>query len=180
MKESELTRPEAVLAGLLYALAGSVYRTKLVKLVYLLDEANYRLRGQTMTGFEYVWDNYGPNAESNGIVHQLDGMVEAGMVVMRSTEGPQGPRYIYKISPHCDLANLQLTSDNWVEIYTAVSKYGKLNTRQIVSFSKATAPMRKAKQYNALELTQDTPADTRRSRRRSLLAGNFGGNSQQI
>ena len=65
--------------------------------------------------------------------------------------------YIYKIGPHCDLANLQLTSDDWVEIHTAVSKYGKLNTQQIVSFSKATAPMRKAQQYNTLELTQDTP-----------------------
>ena len=157
IQESALNRPEAVLAGLLHALGRGVYRTKLVKLTYLLDESNYRLHGRTMTGFEYVWDNYGPNAEDNRIVRELDEVARAGVITMRQVMETRGPTYFYKIGPHCDPAGLPLSSDDWVEIHTTVHKYGKLTTRQVVKASKTTAPMCGARQYGALVFTQDPP-----------------------
>ena len=75
---AEMDRTEAVLQGLLFALDKEVHRTKLVKLTYLLDEASYRLRGQTMTGLDYMWDRYGPNAADNAIVRSLNGQVSRG------------------------------------------------------------------------------------------------------
>ncbi len=157
IQESALSRPGAVLAGLLHALGKGVYRTKLVKLTYLLDEASYRLRGQTMTGFQYMWDNYGPNAEDNRIVRELDQMARAGVITMRRVMETPGPAYLYKIGPCCGPATLPLSSDDWVEIHTTVHKYGKLTTKQVVKASKATAPMCGARQYGALVFTQDPP-----------------------
>ena len=157
IQESALNRPEAVLAGLLHALGRGVYRTKLVKLTYLLDESNYRLRGRTMTGFEYMWDNYGPNAEDNRIVRELDQMGRAGVITMRQVMETPGPAYLYKIGPCCDPADLPLSSDDWVEIHTTVHKYGKLTTTQVVKASKATAPMCEARQYGALVFAQAPP-----------------------
>ena len=157
IQESGLNRSEAVLAGLLHALGKGVYQTKLVKLTYLLDEANYRLRGQTMTGFEYVRDNYGPNAEDNWIVRQLDELTGAGLIRMRQVRTTQGPAYLYKIDPCCDPSSLPLSSDDWGEIHATVHKYGNLNTKQVVRVSKDTAPMCGAQRYGALEFTQDSP-----------------------
>ena len=43
----------SLLLGILYSMPKGVPRTNLVKLTYLIDEANYRLRGETITGLTY-------------------------------------------------------------------------------------------------------------------------------
>jgi hypothetical protein len=158
LKESEMDQSEAVLQGLLYVLQKDVFRTKLVKLTYLLDESNYRLRGHTMTGFAYEWDHYGPNAEGNAIVSKLDEMVETGSVSTRVSRTPYGnSAYNYRVAPSYDPSSLPLSNDDWIEICTAVHKYGAMNTRQIVRASKSTAPVLKGRQHETLEFEQDPP-----------------------
>lgn len=153
-----MERSEAALLGLLYALQRDVSRTKLVKLTYLLDESDYRLRGQTMTGFTYEWDHYGPNAEANAIVSTLDRMVETGSINMRVAPTPYGHGTCIYCIPHCyDPSSLPLSGDDWVEILSTVHKYGAMNRKQIVRESKATVPMLKARQYAPLEFEQDPP-----------------------
>ena len=155
-RESELDRPKAVLAGLLYALGSTVYRTKLVKLTYLLDEANFRLRGQTMTGFAYEWWRYGPNPTDNAVVNCLNEMKEAGAITESERRTPyNNPAFGYRIAEDCDPAGLPLSGDDWVEIHAAVHKYGAMNRNQIVSASKSTAPIRRANQYEPLKFEQD-------------------------
>ena len=157
-----MEQSKAVLQGLLYALQGDVARTKLVKLTYLLDESNYRLRGQTMTGFTYEWDHYGPNAEDNAIVSTLDEMVQTGSITMRVVPTPFGnTTYKYRVTPDYDPSVLPLSSDDWVEILAAVRKYGAMNRDQIVRASKSTEPMRKARQYEPLEFEQAPPLTPR-------------------
>ena len=154
----EMDRSEAVLLGLLYALGREAYRTKLVKLTYMLDEASYRLRGQTMTGFEYEWSHYGPNAADNAIVRRLNECAESGALAMNERKTPYGnPAYGYRISPDCNPSGLPLSSDDWIEIQTAVHNYGNMNRDQIVREAKSTAPFRTARQYQRLEFTQDPP-----------------------
>ena len=154
-KQSE---PEAVLQGLLYTLSNSVDRTKLVKLTYLLDETNYRLRGRTMTGFDYEWSHYGPNAVGNAIVSTLAGLVEAGTITMENATAPKGPAYRYQIAPSFDPTKLSLSADEWAEIRSVNCRYGKMNRDKIVQESKATAPMQKVGcQYDSLKFEQDPP-----------------------
>jgi hypothetical protein len=150
------SEPEAVLQGLLYTLSNGVYRTKLVKLVYLLDETNYRLRGRTMTGFGYEWSHYGPNAVGNAIVSTLDGLVKAGTITMENEATPNGTAYRYQIAPSFDPTKLSLSADEWAEIRSVNYRYGKMNRDKIVQESKATAPMQKVgSQYESLKFEQD-------------------------
>ena len=152
------SEPEAVLQGLLYALSNSVDRTKLVKLTYLLDETNYRLRGRTMTGFDYEWSHYGPNAVGNAIVSTLAGLVEAGTITMENATAPKGTAYRYQIAPSFDPTKLSLSADEWAEIRSVNCRYGKMNRDKIVQESKATAPMQKVGcQYDSLKFEQDPP-----------------------
>ncbi len=148
-------RAAAVLQGLLYVLGKGVYRTKLVKLTYLLDESSYRLRGQTMTGLNYIWDHYGPNAADNAIVCRLDDLAEAGKVSMSARQVGNGPvAYSYQLAQDFDPSALPLSGDDWSQIHSLVHKYGAMNRAQIVRESKATAPFLNAQQYEQLEFKQ--------------------------
>ena len=151
------TRPEAILLGLLHVLGRDVARTKLVKLTYLMDEANYRLRGETMTGFEYIFDYYGPNAEGNAIVEMLGELGEEGLVDIHSRDMP-GDRvmYLYRDMGKVDPDELPLSGDDWLEILAAVHKYGAMNREQIVAASKDTTPMMNAVQFQRLQFQQDS------------------------
>ena len=150
-----MSRPAAVLAGILCALKHGEYRTKIVKLTYLLDEANFRLRGETMTGFEYVWDNYGPNAEGNAIVAEMDKMTDQGVLTMHTHSIMGNAAYRYEINPKYPVRGLPLSKDDWVSICEVIHKYGRLNRERIVAKSKNTRPMCNAQQGDDLVFTQD-------------------------
>lgn len=151
------TKLESLLLGLLYALGTNVYRTKLVKMTYLIDESNYRLRGSTITGLTYTWDNYGPNAESNDIVAVLDRLAAKGRVTMTRVSNYYGsPGYRYEIAGDMDIIDLQLTDADWLEIKAAVQNYKHKSVDSITRASKATEPIQRAGQYDTLEFRQDT------------------------
>lgn len=151
------TKLESLLLGLLYALGTNVYRTKLVKITYLIDEANYRLRGNTITGLTYIWDNYGPNAESNDIVATLDRLAADGRVTMTRVRNYYGsPAYRYELARDTDITNLHLTDADWLEIQAAVQKYKDKSVGYITRASKATEPVQRAGQYDTLDFRQDT------------------------
>ena len=155
--EAGYNQTEAVLLGLLHALGAGVSRAKLVKLTYLMDEANYRIRGQTLTGFAYEWDGYGPNACGNSMLYMLDKLTEGGAVVTNSASANGSDRRKYRISPDVDAASLPLSGDDWIEIHTAVYNYGGLTAADAARKVKATAPAQKARSGDRLELQQDPP-----------------------
>ena len=137
-------RPKAVLQGLLQALGGRVFRTKLINLSYLIDEANYRFRGETVTGLSYWWEHCGVNSVDNEIVRLLEELVDDGLVTMTVHSMPQGGEaYGYQTTDRSDRSSISLSSDDWIEIQTAVHKYSGMTTAQIVKESKSTAPMQK-------------------------------------
>ena len=126
-------------------------------LTYLIDEANYRFRGETVTGLSYWWDHCGPNSVGNEVVRLLEELVDDGLVTMTVHSVPQGGEaYGYQITDDSDPSSLSLSSDDWIEIQTAVHKYGGMTTAQMVKESKSTAPMQNARrQYERLNLQQD-------------------------
>ena len=66
------------------------------------------------------------------------------------------PHLGYQTTDLSDHSSLSLSSDDWIEIQTAVHKYGSMTTAQIVMESKSTAPMQNARrQYQRLKLQQD-------------------------
>ena len=150
------TKLDSLLVGLLYALGSKVYRTKLVKMTYLIDEANYRFRGSTITGLTYFWDNYGPNAAGNDIVAALDRLEYDGTVTKIVGRNAYGnPTYRYQIAGEMDVTQLSLTNDDWHEIQAAVQKFKGMTVPQITRASKDTKPVKRAGQYDTLHFEQD-------------------------
>lgn len=156
----DLDRADAVLLGLLAAMGEEVFRTKMVNLTYLLDDLSFRHDDMTITGFDYQWDHYGPDAVGNGIAKRLDAMTQKGLVRTREILVPPGYRARgYQIADRVEVANLPLTIDDWALIHSVVYTYGSMNRADIVRASKQTIPMQNAKQRQRIEFRRDPEID---------------------
>ena len=147
---------QSVLLGILHILGKGSYRTNLVKMVYLIDEANSRLCGKTVTGLTYIWDYYyGPNAENNEVVHTLDNLKDAGILTGMSHLYPTAMGHYYRIAKNIDPSELDLTADDWAGIQSIVREYGRMNATTIARASKQTKPFEQAEQHDTLCLQRD-------------------------
>ncbi len=158
-----MSQSKAVILGILQLIGPRrpTRRTKLVKLIYLLDESYYRLYGRTLTGFSYMYDSFGPNAEGNEIVKVVDELVEDGLVSCKKIDYSVGPGYNYRIV-HEEVDSeddLPLNDDDWVQLMLIVGQYGGMNRTQITRHAKATKPMKGVLQYDTLEFERQPEAD---------------------
>ena len=102
MSRHQHPRLPAALLALLHTLGENASATKIINLLYLTDEANSRLRGQTITGIEYIRDSRGPNAKNNRVAQTLRTLSERRPNHARSLPAarrkplpnPQEPRHI--------------------------------------------------------------------------------------
>lgn len=156
MAQHKHARLRAVLLALLHTLGKKACKTKIVNLVYLTDEANYRLRGETITGLEYIRERGGPNAGGNRIVRMLDRLVKDGEITEEVSAQPGGKViHRYRTSRNLDVSTLPLSSDDWIEIQTVVHKYGHMNAEDIARESKNTILVQNAREYETLQLCKD-------------------------
>ncbi len=146
---------ESVLLGILHILGKGSYRAQLVKMVYFIDEANSRLCGETVTGLTYIWDFYGPNAESDEIVKTLDVLKDTDVLDSMARRYPNAEGHYYELSESIDPSKLDLTADEWAGIQSVVREYGKLNSTAIARVSKQTKPFEQAEQHDTLCLQRD-------------------------
>ena len=144
---------------------GPVYRTALVKLVYLVDYIYAQhSHGRTITGFQYVWDDFGPNAVHNAIVKRADVLESSGQITIQRGATPAGSsKYVYEATANA--ANDAL-DDELAEIILqdVVRAYGGLRWSEIVMAAKETRPFKKAKQGDPLDLTPSQPQAERLAR----------------
>lgn len=151
-----MSKVMAVIHMVLEEMGTPVNRTKLVKLVYLADTIFYEHFGKTITGLDYMWDDFGPNAISNAIVKEADKLVQqdyARMKVGVSIYGSENYRYSSgpnKLEVGEDLLNeleIQVIRD-------VVERYRDYGIQQIVTASKRTEPFKAARQYTVLTMNQ--------------------------
>lgn len=151
-----MTKLQAVILSLAQEIGRPVHKTKLVKLVYLLDNLFCEHVGRTLTGLEYMWDNYGPNAMSNAIVKEADGLVNRALLHAQdsvSMYGTASRTYeTYPLTPPEKELPLDFTEREFVG--KIVKQYGHLAVSAIVAESKRTAPFKSATQYQRLEMKQ--------------------------
>ncbi len=120
---------------------GTMPRTKLVKLVYLIDERFFQLYGRTLTGMSYVYDDYGPNAVDNLIVRVGD-MLNGHELLIEESVTKKGVRwYAYRTgpSPRFDPGFPPEATHTIDEI---VGECGRLPVEEIVAVAKKTRPFR--------------------------------------
>jgi hypothetical protein len=148
-----MERVHATIVAVLQALGAPVHRTKLVKLVYLIDELYHEHFGQTLTGLVYMWDDFGPNAVGNAIVKEADRLALKGIVHIDPRPNYYGETsYLYSLEPEkTDLAEKLSEAERYV-IHDAVAHYGKYGIRDIVRISKQTESFKNIEQYSLLKM----------------------------
>lgn len=137
-----------------------IYRTALVKLVYLVDYVYAQHNGHTLTGLDYVWDDYGPNAAGNQIAIRADRLESSGAIEIDRGQTPSGnQRYVYRLVGRSDVT---LGDDLGKQVIRdIVGTYGSLNWSEIVKAANATRPVVRAKQGERLDLSRDPQVERR-------------------
>ena len=134
-----------------------VLKTKLVKLVYLVDYLYFQSYGETATGFHYQWDHHGPNAIGNAIVDTANGLARKHKIRSLIGENPQGLETItYVIEPSVGVPEAPATLE--VIVDDVMRKYGHMTVAQVTKASKETAPFKTARQYQVLVMEKNSPA----------------------
>lgn len=154
--KGRLTKLHTVILAFAQEIGRPIHKTKLVKLVYLLDNLFYEHVGRTLTGLEYVWDNYGPNAVSNAIVREADNLVNRTRLHAKDTVSMYGTAArTYRAFPLTpSVQDLPLDPTEWEFIGKITKQYGALGVSAIVAASKATTPFQGTTQYQRLEMKQ--------------------------
>ena len=152
---------ESVIQRVLTMVGGRVPATKLVKLVYLVDYVHYQHFGETVTGFEYQWDHFGPNAVQHGIVSAAQRLAGKNLINYETAGNQYGSQYggitkYFSAIPDAEIPTLDAAAE--MVMSDVVSRYGKLSVKQITAVSKNTRPFKNASQYDMLSMEQSAPA----------------------
>ena len=160
---SSTVAPERVILSILDSVAREhgrpIHRTELVKLVYFVDYIYAQHTGRTLTGFHYVWDNYGPNAAHNDIVKTSDVLSLRGLVRVQESLTPFGnSKFLYALEDSVQVEPLpdELGQRIMAEV---VAKYGNVGWKEIVKASKRTKPFKKARPGDELDLSPSPQVD---------------------
>ncbi|MCH8849246.1 MAG: SocA family protein [Chloroflexi bacterium] len=164
---------QALIVRILVGFRRPIYRTKLVKLAYLIDYTHYRNFGRTLSGLSYEWDNFGPNAVGNAIVREADDLIDADVVTKivreaddlidadvvtkKDTTNPYGePSYLYGLRNREDLPEFEPQQEYVID--QILKQYGRYPPNRLATLSKRTKPFVNARKYTVLKMEQDTPA----------------------
>ena len=162
MRNPERTdKTELVIQGFLGLLGKRVSRTQIVKLVYLADNLFYESTGRTITGTQYVWDHYGPNAMDDSISIAVDRLV-SGREICRVVGSYQG-NHTYNYWVNEPDAAWRSTASALSEgerqiVLDVVRKYGRYNASDLARLSKKTKPFENARQDEILQFKQNERA----------------------
>ena len=160
LNPKEVAAPE-VLLSVLAKSNGLVHSTKLVKLVYLVDYLHFQHYGRTMTGFQYMWDHFGPNSLGNAIVAEAQELVRAGKAITECSPNIYGGQTIdFGIAREVVVPRLPDHAEMIVD--DVIRKFNQMSVEEITEFSKQTEPFKNAKQYALLSISQSAPAQQAR------------------
>ncbi|MBA7587637.1 hypothetical protein ES708_29668 [subsurface metagenome] len=141
--------------GVLSLLDRSLYRTEIVKFVYMIDEMYYRHFGTTITGMSYKRDNFGPNSEGDKIVNEAEELVNLGFIHMSSEPNQYGETsYLYKLEKSDEESLNSLSETEKYVIKDVTCRYRKHSLQQLIKASKETESFKGVEQYQAITLKQ--------------------------
>jgi hypothetical protein len=151
-----MAKIHAVIVAILRAHERPVHRTKLVKLIYLVDELCYRLLGHTLTGLEYEWSHHGPNAVGNAIIGEADKLAARHIVHISPGQSAYGGEsFLYELENNSlEPDEEQLTAIESYLIDDVVLHYLKTGVTEITKISKQTEPFQEATQYQVLKMKE--------------------------
>jgi uncharacterized phage-associated protein len=152
-----MTPGDAVILRVLAGIEGAVPATKLVKLVYFVDYVYFQHYGRTLTGFQYQWDHFGPNAVGQAIIGEAENLAERDLVRITCRPNLYGGTTTNFAIRH-DVQVPPVPPEAEMVIADVIRQYGKLSISVITAKSKRTAPFKDAAHYSLLSMKQSAPA----------------------
>ena len=132
--------------------------TKLVKLVYLIDYSYFEHYGETLTGFQYMWDHHGPNALSHAIKAEAERLAERGMVrILHKPNIYDSVTTEFSLAAGTQVGRLDSGAE--IVVSDVLHLYGHYSVKKITALSKKTKPFRNANQYDPLVFDQSAPVE---------------------
>ena len=154
-----LDKSDAVLLGLLAMLESGkeICTARMVNLIYLLDEFSYQHDGVTLTGFDYIRSDDGPNVANDEVEKGLASLVRKGLVHCAQKSASPGS---YKIDGQVNLAEIPLSADDWALIHSVIREYGGLSHADMVKAARRTMPMKNSVRYGKLRFQPNSKIET--------------------
>lgn len=154
-----MTKAQAVILHIVKRLGTPVHSTALVKLTYLADYLYSENFGANLTGFEYMWDHFGPNAVGHAIISEAQKLAQEGE--LRSFQEPNiYGTFSQKFRLPDDAELPPLEPDEEMVVADVIAKFGGLTLTSLVAASKRTAPFQTARQYERLVLPRMRRVET--------------------
>lgn len=161
---------------------GSANKTKLLKLMYLADIENYRAKGETLTGFDWLFFLYGPWAtEYDALLEQLDSEGSIGLEKW-STGTVEGERISARTQVPLD--RVGLSTEAYFRTQRQIDTWADSGIPKLLDYVYfQTEPMQNAEKMKPLDFTKiskepptlyrrlssgTAPGEIRRLRRRFL------------
>ena len=159
MVDANRDKVQGLILRILSDLGEAVYTTTLVKLMYFIDYFHTRQTGRGATDLDWIWDEYGPNAEGHVIIKTADTLVQAGEIEIKSAPGGDKAR-VYR-----SVTGDSVTYDPTLEaiIDEVLANYAPLSVEELKQQAKRTLPFRFARPGRRLILSRferDIPIPT--------------------
>jgi hypothetical protein len=146
-----LTDLISAVASYISECGGATTKTKLLKLLYLLDIEAYRQTGQTLTGFDWIFHRFGPWAASYD--DALADAAQANRVKIAAREFDEGATFINSV----EKVPISQVFTNIVQELTAkriIEAWATKPTVELLDYVYFhTAPMRDAERHAALDFS---------------------------
>ena len=163
-----LDKSDAVFLGLLAMLESGlesgkeICAARMVNLIYLLDEFSYQHDGVTLTGFDYIRSDDGPNVANDEVEKGLASLVRKGLVHCAQKSASPGSYKpgSYKIDGQVNLAEIPLSADDWALIHSVIREYGGLSHADMVKAARRTMPMKNSVRYGKLRFQPNPKIET--------------------
>src|SRR5712691_8357142 len=150
-RPSPVSPLQATILRVLQGFDNGVPRTKLVKLLYLIDYIYFQHVGRTLTGLQYKWDRFGPNAKNFEIVDDARELVRQHCVRLTEEDNPYGGvtlRYTVELSGK-SAVRLDALAERIVS--GVVSRYHDASIKRITADAKRTPPFLNAQRGAVLD-----------------------------
>ena len=152
---------EQVVSAVVVLHGKPLYRTKLAKLLYLVDLTAFDLYGRTLTDLEYTYDYYGPY--SAAIANTADRLAAEGRIRVQATKTYYGNPAVVYFPVTETRTKLGLTAPELDLVRRVIDGFGSMTVEQIKVVSKQTLPFKTAGKFDKLEMS--SAVDRARSER---------------
>jgi Protein of unknown function (DUF4065) len=141
-------------------------KTKVLKLLYLLDIESFRETHQTLTGFDWIFYKYGPWTAQYDVV--LDELAQAGKIRLASSSRADQEAIFIDSTAAVELSKAFPTYREELKVRRVLELWADRPIGELLEYVYFhTAPMRDAKRDSRLDfesvMREETPQDYRRT-----------------